>query len=149
MNSQKYLSILKYQGKCGSCWAFAATGVMEGQLLNLTGDVKPLSEQQLLDCTSSYGNSGCDGGLAMFVFDYAKNHCVTYSTDYPYTEKVSELNFSSDNLQQLNEQLNSSTYRRKLVGMKICQVPCMYPNMKSFLTGMKFPCLWNFIIMDL
>ncbi|CAB1344778.1 unnamed protein product, partial [Coregonus sp. 'balchen'] len=57
-------------GHCGSCYAFAAVGALEGQLFKQTGKLLPLSEQNLVDCSGDYDNNGCDGGLAMRCFSY-------------------------------------------------------------------------------
>lgn len=46
------------QGRCGSCFAFAAVGTAEGVLLK-KGVKTRLSVQQIVDCDKS--NSGCDG----------------------------------------------------------------------------------------
>jgi len=53
---------VKDQGTCGSCWAFGATGAIEGQYAKASGNLTVLADQQFVDCTWSAGNLGCDGG---------------------------------------------------------------------------------------
>jgi hypothetical protein len=43
-----------------------------------------LSEQQLVDCSGSYGNHGCNGGSRLEALKYIKDHGITTESDYPY-----------------------------------------------------------------
>jgi len=84
--AQGYVTAVKNQGSCGSCWAFSTTGVTESRAAISSGKLISLSEQQLVDCA---GQGGCNGGWPdqALYYVYKENGLCTESK-YKYRGKA-------------------------------------------------------------
>ncbi|XP_078280219.1 digestive cysteine proteinase 2-like [Rhinoraja longicauda] len=104
---------VKNQGACGSCWAFSATGALEGQL-GKRGNLISLSEQNLLDCDRQ--SHGCRGGLMTYAFAcIMRKGGINAERTYPYIARQQSCRFRSDMVAT-----NIRVYRRLRSGCERC-----------------------------
>jgi len=93
---RKYMTPVRDQGHCGSCWAFAAMGSLEGvynvyHRSNMLRDW--LSTQQLVDCDTN--NNGCNGGKYTKAFDYLGTYFADFESQYKYEQKEGSCRYKS------------------------------------------------------
>jgi C1A family cysteine protease len=80
----KYVTKVKDQGQCGSCWAFSATEQIETDVAFATGKLLTLSPQQITSCDKTDG--GCNGGNTETAYNYVKKAGgLEAESNYPYT----------------------------------------------------------------
>jgi len=76
---------VKDQGQCGSCWAFSAVGTVESAYAIAAGKLGSYAEQQLVDCDTTGGSQGCNGGFNQYGIAYIGSTGVAAESSYPYT----------------------------------------------------------------
>lgn len=77
---------VKNQGKCGSCYAFAAVGMLENVVWKRTGKLYAFSEQNLVDCVTHHG---CKGVHVKESLAYIKRNGIALERKYSYTGRAS------------------------------------------------------------
>lgn len=78
-----YVSTIKNQGSCGSCWAFAVTAALESQMmLDTSGQPADLSEQILVSCS---GAGSCAGGYPTTASNYIRDVGLPLESCFRYT----------------------------------------------------------------
>ena len=85
-NGHNYVTDVRAQGHCASCYAQAAAAVLESRILitSQTPDIElDLSEQALVSCDTN--NFGCTGGFLDRTLNFLKTTGIPLEACYPYT----------------------------------------------------------------
>jgi len=87
-----WITSIKNQGSCGSCWAFATTALLEAMVKiskHMSQDID-LSEQMLLSCSNA---GDCElGGYAYKAAQYIKTTGIPSESCYPYLASKTSCN---------------------------------------------------------
>ncbi|XP_044267623.1 procathepsin L-like [Tribolium madens] len=118
-----FMSKVKNQSTCGSCWAFSAIGAIEARLniKSKTSELPTLSEQQILDC-SPIAAGDCKYGWIKKALNYLYlNKGINSDFDYKYEAKANKSNCRYDKTKSV----------AKLIGYS--SIPYYVKNKEHFL----------------
>jgi C1A family cysteine protease len=88
VEGQNWITPVRNQASCGSCWAFGATAAIEAHMAYYDRTPDPmidLAEQQLLSCSFNLGCSG--GGFTNVALNYARDKGLADEACFPYQEQ--------------------------------------------------------------
>ncbi|XP_063803110.1 cathepsin S-like [Pseudophryne corroboree] len=85
--NQNCVTDVKDQGLCSCSWAFSSVGALECQAKLRKGKLESYSAQNLVDCSRSYGNNGCEGGFIAAAYRYIIQNSIELDSTYPYEGK--------------------------------------------------------------
>ena len=87
--TDSYVTSIKDQGYCGSCWAFSAVSQVESDAIRmgLLSSTDSLSTQQVVSCDAI--DAGCSGGDTEQAYQYMKeNGGISGDIAYPYASST-------------------------------------------------------------
>jgi len=84
-NNGNWITPVRNQGGCGSCWDFSAVAQIEAwwKIVNNSTDMPDLSEQIVLSCGE---NGGCDGDYTGTALDFAVSTGIPPESYLPYQQ---------------------------------------------------------------
>jgi C1A family cysteine protease len=105
-SGNNFVTPIRDQGSCGSCWAFAVTAALESKALitfNRPGTNLNLSEQIVVSCS---GAGNCSGGSPRTASNFLKTTGTNLESCYPYTAQNGNCSSACPNWQNSTYKIN-------------------------------------------
>ncbi len=131
-NGQNWMTPVRDQGSCGSCWVFSTVGVVEALfnlLDNTPGRDFDLSEQTIVSC-NGVGN-GCLGGDPRFALSYIKNTGIPDEMCFPYVAQYASCSNRCPDWMERSVTITSHGEMWNVSGMEL--VPLDIETVKRYL----------------
>lgn len=93
---------VKNQGSCSASYAFSAVGAIESMSSIYYRAPTELSAQQVVDCSSTYGNNGCFSGRMDNTFYWATDRGLSTSTEYSWAGSQQQCRSTSGSFKKTN-----------------------------------------------
>ncbi len=104
-NGYNYVTPVRDQGNCGSCWAFATAAALESNVLIVNGiSALNLAEQILLSCS---GAGSCNGGYIDGASNFIRDTGLPPESYYPYTAANGQCSSAATGWQNATSEITS------------------------------------------
>lgn len=116
-SSSDCMTAVRVQGRCGSCYIFAAIALIEFDHCAQTGKLVEFSEQYPLDCGKGYGIGGCDGGWSEDVIQFSRKYGLELREKYPYSTLKEDCPYSKKTSSKKMGYIRSNDLSYKIVSV--------------------------------
>ena len=93
---------VKNQGTCSASYAFSGAGAMESMSSIYYRAPIELSSQQVVDCSSTYGNNGCFSGRMDATFNWATDRGISTLSEYPWSGSQGQCRATAGSFKKTN-----------------------------------------------